>query len=377
MKPEYTAYAITLVGVMGVSAIAPALPTIAKAIGISRAQAGLLITAFTLPGIFFSPVTGVMADKFGRKYVASLAILLFGLSGFLCQFVDFKTMLMLRLIQGISASSLVALSTTIIGDTYTGIHRERIIGYNASILTTGIAFYQLAGGYLAKFSWRYPFFIFLLAIPAGVFVLVSPLPDVRGENNFSEFLSRSFSKMLFLFLTGMTAYAILYGAFLTYLPFAVSRAGGSSATIGAIQATMSLSTAFFAANLARISRKLGRSLLSVGFLAYSVSLLGFLLSTLTSCELCFFLPSVLFGYAQGTVLPTLQNSIVSMTEEKGRATVMSIYGSVSKLGQTLGPVFFGFFSLEGVYTTASAIALFVSVTHTFQLFRLKGKKKKI
>ncbi len=377
LKPEYTAYAITLMGVMGVSAIAPALPVIARAFGLTKAQAGALVMAFTLPGIFFSPLTGVMADRFGRRVVASAAILVFGISGFLCSFVNFGEMVALRLIQGSSASSLVALSTTIIGDAYEGISRERIIGYNASVLTTGIAAYQLAGGYLAHLSWKFPFYMFLLAIPVSLFVLISPVPEVKCDQSFSDYVSKLFSsfnrRMLVFFATGMVAYAILYGAFLTYLPFAIYRAGGNSITVGEVQATMSLSTAFFAAKLTKISRKLGNRIISAGFLAYALALSGILASCLAGCELCFFLSSVVFGYAQGSVLPTLQHRIVSLTDVEGRAAIMSTYGSISKLGQTIGPFFFGLFSLDWVYVAGGTIALVVSLLHA--VFRVRVEDK--
>lgn len=368
MKPEYTAYAITLIGVMGVSAITPGLPEIARTFSISSAEVSMLITFFTLPGVFFSPLTGLIADKVGRKPVASTAIFVFGISGFLCPFYDFRTMLFLRFIQGISASSLVALSTTIIGDTYTGIEREKLIGYNASILTVGIAFYQLAGGFLAHINWRYPFYIFLLAIPVGLFVLLSPVKDVKSEKLVKLKINR---KLIFLFFLGFTAYSLLYGTFLAYIPFVVYSLGGTSITVGLVQATMSISTAFFAANLVRISKRLKKFVIPVGFLSYAISLIAVLVSMLTKCEQFLIACSLMFGYAQGTVLPTLQHSVVSLTESKGRATIMSIYGSVSKLGQTFGPAFFGLFPLEVIYIVGTLLAISVSAISK-QVLKLKS-----
>ncbi len=381
LKPAHTAYAVTLMGVMGVSAIAPALPEIARALSVTRQEAGMLIVFFTLPGILFSPLTGIVADRFGRKPVVFTAILVFGVSGFLCAFVDFRTMLLLRLIQGSSASSLVALSTTIIGDAYTGTERAKVIGYNASVLTTGIAFYQLSGGYLADLCWRYPFYMFLVALPVSAFVILSPLPEVRSEGSLSSYFEnvrRTFNrKMYALFLTGMVAYSILYGTFLAYLPFAVQSAGGSSVTVGEVQATMSLSTALFAANLTKISGKLGKKVIPTGFIAYSVSLLGILASYSSGCEYCFFLPATVFGFAQGTVLPTLQHEIVSMTRAEERAAIMSTYGSISKLGQTLGPTAFGVLSISGVYEAGSTMTALVALAHILTVkFQNPEQKRK-
>jgi predicted MFS family arabinose efflux permease len=48
-------FSITLVAVMGVSSITPVFPRISQVMGISNQQVGLLITMFTLPGIFPNP----------------------------------------------------------------------------------------------------------------------------------------------------------------------------------------------------------------------------------------------------------------------------------------------------------------------------------
>lgn len=60
-------FLITLMGVMGVASISPAFPTIRQYFNISTVQVGYLITSFTLPGIFLTPLMGVLADRFGRK----------------------------------------------------------------------------------------------------------------------------------------------------------------------------------------------------------------------------------------------------------------------------------------------------------------------
>jgi hypothetical protein len=51
-SPELQAiFGVTLMAVLGVSSIAPALPRIAATLGVSAGQVGLLVTAFTLPAV--------------------------------------------------------------------------------------------------------------------------------------------------------------------------------------------------------------------------------------------------------------------------------------------------------------------------------------
>ncbi len=48
----YVILSSSLMGVMGVSLVSPVLPSLRPAFGVSDAQIGLVITAYTLPGIF-------------------------------------------------------------------------------------------------------------------------------------------------------------------------------------------------------------------------------------------------------------------------------------------------------------------------------------
>jgi len=99
-------FGVTLIAVMGISSITPAFPGIIKYFGISTQQVGWLIAAFTLPGIFLTPVTGILADRVGRKLVLIPSLIVFGIAGFMCSFMkDFHSLLALLFIQGIGASS--------------------------------------------------------------------------------------------------------------------------------------------------------------------------------------------------------------------------------------------------------------------------------
>ena len=51
-------WCVTLMAVLGSSSIAPALPKVVQELGVSLGQVGLLITVFTLPGVFSRPSRG-------------------------------------------------------------------------------------------------------------------------------------------------------------------------------------------------------------------------------------------------------------------------------------------------------------------------------
>ncbi len=154
----YVIFGITLSAVMGVTTIAPALPSIAHSFEISADKIGLLITFFTLPGIFITPILGILADKYGRKVILVPSLFTFGIAGAACAYaVSFEQLLLFRVIQGMGSASLGALNLTLIGDLYSGNDRATAMGYNGSVLSIGTAVYPAIGGALAIAGWYYLF----------------------------------------------------------------------------------------------------------------------------------------------------------------------------------------------------------------------------
>ncbi|NOR74604.1 MAG: MFS transporter, partial [Draconibacterium sp.] len=67
----------TLMAVMSVASLSPVFPSIGEHFNLTPTKVTLLITVFTFPGIFLSPVAGVLADRFGRKKILLPSLLLF------------------------------------------------------------------------------------------------------------------------------------------------------------------------------------------------------------------------------------------------------------------------------------------------------------
>ncbi|MDZ7691320.1 MAG: MFS transporter [Balneolaceae bacterium] len=80
----------------------PALPQMARVLQVSNEQIGLLITFFTVPGIFLTPLLAVLADRIGRKMILIPSLFIFGIRGTACAYAtDFTWLLILRFVQGV------------------------------------------------------------------------------------------------------------------------------------------------------------------------------------------------------------------------------------------------------------------------------------
>ena len=363
----YIIFSITLVAVMGVASLTPAFPEIAKTLHLDKAHVGLLISVFTLPGIFLAPIAGILADRYGRKSVLIPSLFLFAFAGFACFFTrSFHVLLIFRFFQGIGAASLGSLNVTLIGDYYKGMDRPAVMGYNASFLSLSTASYPLIGGLMAGIAWYYPFLLPLLAIPVGLTVIFGlKEPEFHKNSHFFEYLKAAGKSILKkevigVFTLSVLTFIILYGAFLTYLPFLLNaNFHFTPQKIGLFLFLSSLSTAIVATQIGRLTKKFGSiALLKVAFLLYTVVTLS-----VPNIHNLFLLiiPVILFGTAQALNIPSLQTMLANLAPDEQRAIFMSTNGMVLRLGQTLGPPVIGIGymigNIEGVYYMAAAISV--------------------
>lgn len=282
--------------------------------------------------------------------------------------------------QGIGAAPLGSINTTLVGDFYKGKQRPQAMGYNASVLSLSTASYPLIGGALAGLAWFYPFVMPLLAIPVGLFVIFSMKePEIEKPASFRQYLidiSKSIWKkeVLAIFILGALTFVILYGAFLTYMPFLLNQKFNLTAPqIGIALSLSSITTAIVATQVGRLTWKYGSlTLLKSAFILY---LIVTLLMPSINTIYVFIVPILLFGSAQALNIPSLQTTLANLAPDNQRGAFMSLNGMVLRLGQTLGPLIIGIgFSLHGL-TGAYYLGAFVALLGLFVLFTMVKKNK--
>jgi len=359
--------------IMGVSSITPAFPKMIDAFRISPQQIGLLITLFTLPGIFLTPMLGVLADQWGRKRILVPSLFLFGIAGAACTLIrNFHVLLLFRLFQGIGGAALGSLNVTIIGDLYDGRERSAAMGYNASVLSVGTASYPVIGGAMALFGWYFPFLLPLLAIPVGLGVLFGLRnPEPKLQQHLRTYLKQAWQsianiQVIGLFVASIVTFIILYGSYLTYLPLLIDiRFGGSSLIIGVIMSSMSFTTAITSSQLGNLTTRFReQTLLKVSFVFYTLALI---IMPFVSHIWLLLIPTVLFGIGHGLNIPNIQTLLAGWAPMDQRAIIMSLNGMVLRTGQTLGPITIGamyaFWGINGAFLAGAgfAAAMFLGV----------------
>ncbi len=362
----YLIFSITLFAVMGVASITPAFPQIIKYYALSAKQIGYLITVFTLPGIFLTPLMGILADRYGRKTILVPSLLIFGLGGFLCAFQEtYQSLLIMRFVQGVGAASLGSLNVTIIGDLFKNGERIRVMGYNASVLSIGTASFPTIGGMLASINWHYVFFLPGLVLPLAFLVLWKlQTPASKNSSSLKIYIGNVWKiinqrTVLGLFLVNIMVFIILYGAYLSFFPLLMeSRFHANALIIGFFMSIMSLTTALFSSRLAWARKKFAtKTLLYFSALFYALSLI---LMSFASGWILLIVAIIFFGVGHGFFIPNIQTALVGLAPVSERAVFMSINSMVLRIGQTLGPVVAALFyiqqNLQPVFLLSAGIA---------------------
>jgi MFS family permease len=358
-------------GMMMAAIITPAFPTIMEALGISGQSIGLLISVYTFPNFLLVPLAGMMADRFGRKKLIVPALFLYGIFGGLCALApDFKTLLILRALQGIGGAPLLAVSFAILGDLFSGQKRAEAMGLNTTVMYVGYIIYPLLGGALAGLAWNYAFLPFLTAIPVGIIALVSlHCPEPKSKENLKGYLRTALSylrglKVLWLFSATVITYILLFGAYQTYFSiFLQDHFNASPFTIGLFIAVIGLVTAGASSQLGRFNKRFSVVSLIIG--ASVIYAVATAIIPLAHNLLFCLLPTILFSIGHGLNLPSQQVIAAGIAPIEHRAAFMAMQNTMIPLGMTIGPLIMGltfsFTGLDGTFLIAALIALIIPI----------------
>lgn len=338
-------YAITATGIMANPLVAPVIPDILADLDAPRASAGWVIGAVTLPGIALAPVIGLLADRYGRRTVLVPCLLLFALGGTLAATADsIEGVALWRLVQGAGSAGLVNLAVVLIGDYWSGTQRAAMIGRNSAVLTVCLTLFPLIGGALSDLvSWRMAFAPFALA-PLTALAVWRRLPseDHRDDAGMLAQFARALPKLrtpqvVILLTGGLLVFSLVFGVLMTIMPVYLESAFGLSATLrGLVLGAPAVATTAVALVIGPLRARLSyRTLLMAGSAVMAAALLAISAAATVTALIVAVLA---FGLSEGLVIPTLQERAASSGGPEARATVMAVFVSASRLGQTVGPV---------------------------------------
>ena len=326
------------------ASIAPAIPEIADAFGISDQTSVFILMTAHAPGLFMASVIGIAADRYGRRRIIVPCLLVFGLGGLVIMASNSLAMLLtFRFIQGLGSSGFLSLALVIIGDNYQGVERTRIIGQNALAMNLSVAVLPAAGGLLTElFGWRGPFAMHAATIVLAVFAAaLLPADQRRAAEPLRHQLRQARPHLLqpevgVLLMIAPFTFLVFFAIGITTMPIHLENTFGTSAGIrGLIQSLPAVTAGLLALSMGRIAGRYSTSaIVRAGYIGFVICLTGMAVSPSLAAIIA---PVLLLGAADQMVIVPLQSRAASLAPEEHRAVMVAAWGTAIRIGQVSGP----------------------------------------
>lgn len=397
MKKNFSSLSLifltVFVDLLGFGILIPILPTFAKReLLVDETAIGIVIATYSLVQFFFNPVFGNLSDKYGRKKIIVICLLLNAVGYIVFAYThNFLMLLISRIISGIGGSS-IGVAQAYIADVTTSEERSKGMGIIGAAFGLGFVFGPLIGGLLSKYGYfvtgfasaTFSFIAFILTIIllpepdknlAQVKQARRKLIDISAFKVILQKTDLSFIIVLFFILT--FSVANIYGTF-ALLGFKIYHF--TDKENGYLYAILGLSSAAVQGLLlARISKYLSQQklislgafflMIGLGMLPYGGNFLG----------LTFI--AIILSLGTGTLQPILLSLISEFASERDQGLTLGVNQSLSALARVLGPLWGGFtFEYLGYifpFITGAVFSLLILIFSLIFLPKILKQKKQV
>jgi len=177
----------TFMEVLDTTVVNVSLPHIAGSLSASVDEAAWALTSYLVANAIILPMTGWIANFFGRKRTLLAAVFGFTAASFLCGLATSLPMLILfRVIQGATGGALQPLSQAVMLEAFPPKDRGKAMAFWGLGIVVAPMLGPVIGGYLTdNFSWRWVFYINLPVGLASVIMtrlFIFDPPYIRRQN---------------------------------------------------------------------------------------------------------------------------------------------------------------------------------------------------
>lgn len=348
---KLTLLVVSTLTVMAGATIAPSLPAMqAHFVEVENVEADsaayLVRLALTMPALFIAigaPVVGVIIDRFGRKPLLLIALIVYGLAGSSGLWLNsLHHLLVGRALLGVSVAGIMTTATTLIADYYTGATRGQFLGLQSAFMALGGVVFLTVGGLVADMHWRLPFAIYLLALlmmPGVLFWLPEPKRLVATSGLATNETSSPTPWNLIVLTYGIAVITqIVFYLIPVQLPFYLKSLVNANASLSGL--AIAVCTLFAAIGSLQYRRIKDRfSFMTIYTIAFLNMAIGYVLISLAQGFPVVLLGLAIAGSGLGLLMPNMTFCLTSITPDVLRGRILSGITTFFFLGQFLSPFF--------------------------------------
>lgn len=157
----------TFMEVLDTTVVNVSLPHIAGSLSATIDEATWVITSYLVANAMILPITGWLANYFGRKRLLMMSVTGFTAASFLCGLAPtLQLLIFFRVIQGAAGGALQPLSQAVLLESFPPDQRGKAMGFWGQGIVVAPIIGPVLGGWLTDtYSWRWVFYI---NIPVGI-----------------------------------------------------------------------------------------------------------------------------------------------------------------------------------------------------------------
>lgn len=333
---------ISVISAVGIATSIPDMAVYFRNVPNSEFLVKLVLTipslAIALSAFFF----GYLLDKWGRKPVLIIGLIVYviaGTSGFIID--SLYVLLLSRVLLGFAVAAAMSGITTLLIDYFYGEELNRFMGYQGAFLAIGGLLTFGFSGILSDIGWKYPFLIHLfglLILPGVIFYIsepkVSSVPESVRNSEISD--QMPYKPILGIYLLAFITMLIIF-IFPVQLPFLLrEKLGLSNTQIGLVLALQTPIAIIISINYGRIKALLSFQMM-FAIIFISIGINHLIVATTTNYSVILF--SMLFGgISLGLFPPTLNVWLASVISSDIRGRAISGLTTFIFLAQFMTPI---------------------------------------
>jgi EmrB/QacA subfamily drug resistance transporter len=157
---------------LDVTVLSVALPTLAGALKASESQLQWFVTAYTLVLAAAMLPAGLLGDRYGRKTVTLIALVVFGLGSIACAYAPTpEAFIAARVVLGLAGAALIVMALSLITVLFDAAERPRAVGIWGAANFIALPLGPILGGWILSHAWWG--WVFLMNAPVALVAFIA------------------------------------------------------------------------------------------------------------------------------------------------------------------------------------------------------------
>ncbi len=332
----------------------------------------LMITMPSIVIALLAPFLGHIIHRIGKKISAVFALILFALAGSAGLYLNsIETILISRAFLGLAIASLMIVSTSLVGDYFSGEKRHKYMGLQSAFISLGGVVFVVGGGVLSDINWRLSFAIYLIGFILLPFAL-KYLLELKGGSHYEEDNEELNPKVYPIFLLAFLLMTVFY-ILPTQMPFLMINHFGASGTLtGTIISLAFVFHGLGALSFAKLKKRFCFThIYLIGMIIIGI---GFVVVGLIHNVYLFFITAPILGFGGGLMMTNVSAWMLSRVHHTKRVKNSGYLTSSLFMGQFFSPVIsmpiVSYFGVQHFFVVVGVIISFCTIT----VFALKRTK---